>query len=145
MSTCLPYFRRIPAIKRFNAEGLQRVILVIAFFCGSAHANTITVNNGSSGSVAAACTLQDAVAAANTNAAVNACAAGTAGADTIVFAPGISGGIATLTTTSLSVSIHAITARYAGDSTYAAAISNTFGQTINAAPVVPVSAPALSA
>jgi hypothetical protein len=63
--------------------------LSIAFAGTAAYANTITVDNASSGSVAAACTLQDAVTAANTDAAVNGCAAGTAGADTIVFAPGI--------------------------------------------------------
>ncbi len=53
-----------------------------------ASAATITVNNAASGSVAGQCTLQDAVTAANNNAAVNGCAAGS-GADTIVFAPAI--------------------------------------------------------
>ncbi len=52
-------------------------------------AATITVDNASSGSVGGACTLQDAVTAANTNAAVNGCAAGSVGADSIVFAAGI--------------------------------------------------------
>ena len=61
--------------------------LLLAF--AQAQAATITVNDASSGSVAGKCTLQDAVAAANTNAAVNACTAGSAGADTIVFAPGV--------------------------------------------------------
>lgn|GEM_PF-2491094 len=69
--------------------GLRIGPLLIALVGAGAHANTITVDNASSGSVAAACTLQDAVAAANTDAAVNGCAAGAAGADTIVFAPGI--------------------------------------------------------
>lgn len=65
------------------------MVLLLALACGAAHANTITVDNGSSGSVVAACTLHDAVTAANTNTAVNGCAAGAAGLDTIVFAPGI--------------------------------------------------------
>ena len=52
-------------------------------------ANTITVDTTISGSVAGACTIQDAFIAANTTAAVNGCAAGSAGVDTIVFAPGV--------------------------------------------------------
>jgi predicted outer membrane repeat protein len=54
------------------------------------HAATITVNDASSGSVAGNCTIQDAVMAANTNAAVQGCGAGSAGLDTIAFAPSIS-------------------------------------------------------
>ena len=65
--------------------------LFVSFCAGGplAWANTITVDSGASGSVASACTLQDAVTAANTNVAVNGCTAGAAGADTIVFASGI--------------------------------------------------------
>lgn len=51
-----------------------------------AEAATITVDSDADGSVAQHCTLRDAVAAANTDAAVAACAAGS-GADTIQFAP----------------------------------------------------------
>lgn len=65
------------------------LLLSVCASCPTAQANTITVDNASSGSVVGACTIQDAVAAANTNAAVNGCAAGSAGSDTIVFAPGI--------------------------------------------------------
>jgi hypothetical protein len=89
MKTWLAYVRRALQPKWFGAEGLQRVLLLAAILGGPAHASTITVDNGSSGSVVGACTLQDAVAAANTNAAVNGCTAGTAGPDTIVFASGI--------------------------------------------------------
>ena len=52
-------------------------------------ANTITVDDASSGSVPGKCTVQDAFVAANTNATVNGCSAGSVGVDTIVFAPGI--------------------------------------------------------
>ncbi len=50
----------------------------------TAHAAAITVNNLADGSVAGACTLRDAIAAANTHAVAAGCAAG-AGADTINF------------------------------------------------------------
>jgi predicted outer membrane repeat protein len=49
-----------------------------------ASAGTITVNNLAGGSVGGQCTLRDAIAAANTDAVVNGCAAGS-GADTINF------------------------------------------------------------
>jgi hypothetical protein len=52
-------------------------------------ANTITVDSASTGSVPGKCTVQDAFVAANTNATVNGCSAGSVGVDTIVFAPGI--------------------------------------------------------
>jgi hypothetical protein len=52
-------------------------------------ANTITVDDASSGSVPGKCTIQDAFVAANTNATFNGCSAGSVGVDTIVFAPGI--------------------------------------------------------
>src|SRR5258708_14064109 len=65
------------------------MLFLAALSCGVAHATTITVDAGNSGSVVGACPLQDAVAAGNTNAAVNGWAAGAAGLDTIVFAPGI--------------------------------------------------------
>ena len=52
-------------------------------------ANTITIDDASSGSVPGKCTVQDAFVAANTNVTVNGCAAGSVGVDTIVFAPGI--------------------------------------------------------
>ena len=48
-------------------------------------AATITVNTNSAAPVAGQCALVDAIEAANFNNSVNGCAAGTAGADTIVF------------------------------------------------------------
>lgn len=65
-----------------------------ALASGFAQAATITVTTTADGSVPAECTLRDAIAAANTNAAVNACAAGDPGQDQIVFAPGVAGTIA---------------------------------------------------
>ncbi|HPV22532.1 MAG TPA: choice-of-anchor Q domain-containing protein [Casimicrobium sp.] len=50
-----------------------------------ASAATITVNTNSAAPVAGQCALVDAIEAANFNNSVNGCAAGTAGADTIVF------------------------------------------------------------
>ncbi len=58
-------------------------------------AATITVNNLSDGSVAGQCTLRDAIAAANSDAVVAGCTAGS-GADEIIFAPAIHGGTITL-------------------------------------------------
>ena len=52
-------------------------------FSGLGHGATIAVNDPSDDSVAGKCTLADAVAALNTAAAVNACAAGDGNADTI--------------------------------------------------------------
>ena len=76
--------------KRLDGKAATRWILLwLISICATSHANMITVDDGRSGSFAGACTLQDAVAAANTNAAVNGCAAGAAGLDTIVFAAGI--------------------------------------------------------
>jgi len=80
---------RVLSSKWPATRGAHGLFLLAALCAAAAHASTITVDNASSGSVAGACTLQDAVTAANTNAAKNACVAGTAGADTIVFAPGI--------------------------------------------------------
>jgi hypothetical protein len=59
-------------------------------------AATITVNNLSDGSMAGQCTLRDAIAAANSDAVVAGCSAGS-GADEIVFAPAIHGGTISLT------------------------------------------------
>jgi hypothetical protein len=52
-------------------------------------AATITVNTNSAAPVAGQCALVDAIEAANFNSAVNGCAAGTAGADTIVFSSSV--------------------------------------------------------
>lgn len=52
-------------------------------FCAGSEAATITVNDAGEGSVAGKCTLTDAVAALNTAAPKNACAAGDGNADTI--------------------------------------------------------------
>src|SRR5579883_2046151 len=74
-----------------GAAQTARLLFALALGMTSAvlHANTIVVDDASSGSVAGKCTIQDAVAAANTNAAVNGCTAGAPGADTIHFAAGI--------------------------------------------------------
>ena len=74
-----------------GAAQVMRLFFGLALWVSTSvsSANTIVVNDASSGSVAGKCTIQDAVAAANTNAAVNGCAAGAAGADTITFASGI--------------------------------------------------------
>lgn len=63
---------------------------------GSVQAATITVNSSLDGSVAGACTLRSAIAAANTNTAVDGCVAGS-GVDQLVFAPSLSGSTITLT------------------------------------------------
>jgi CSLREA domain-containing protein len=60
---------------------------------GSAHAAVITVTSTEDGSVAGQCTLRDAILAANDNAVHGDCAAGAAGHDDIVFAPGVAGTI----------------------------------------------------
>ena len=58
-----------------------------------ASAATITVTLLSDGAVVPGeCTLREAITAANTNVAVNGCAAGEAGADQIVFEPSLGGG-----------------------------------------------------
>ncbi len=90
-----------PFLLRFSSSNLHfrrgcanvhRLIFVIAALSANVplHANTISVDDASSGSVAGKCTIQDAVKAANTNAAVNGCTAGSVGLDTIQFAAGIS-------------------------------------------------------
>ena len=65
-----------------------------ALACAAAHAATITVTTTDDGSGPGECTLRDAIASANTNAATAACVAGEAGHDDIVFAPGVTGTIA---------------------------------------------------
>jgi len=67
----------------------------------------ITVDSAADGTLAAlagngTCDLREAIAAANTNAAVGQCVAGTAGADTITFAPNVTGTI-TLTAGELAL------------------------------------------
>ena len=88
MKIWLRYLRHAPSPK-WPMAGSQIFLLLVALSAATANASTIVVNDASSGSVVGKCTIQDAVAAANTNAAVNACTAGSAGLDTIVFAPGI--------------------------------------------------------
>ena len=62
-----------------------------------AFAATITVNtNADELNADGDCSLREAIEAANTNAAVDACTAGAAGADTIVFASTVAGGTITL-------------------------------------------------
>jgi hypothetical protein len=78
-----------------SAPGLRLLPLSAALalcFVSTVPAATITVNSNSAGSVSGACTLLDAVTSANTHAVApgSNCAAGSAnGANTIVFAPGI--------------------------------------------------------
>jgi CSLREA domain-containing protein len=62
-----------------------RGLIATLFLASSAQAATITVNTTADTATPGQCSLRDAVTAANTNAAVNGCAAGSAGADTIVF------------------------------------------------------------
>jgi len=68
--------------------------LAAALAVPAAGAATITVTTTADGSLPGECTLRDATIAANTNAAVAGCAAGEAGNDEIVFAPGVTGTIA---------------------------------------------------
>jgi hypothetical protein len=71
--------------RRFRLAAIALPLLLLAI-SGMARAATITVNTLDGGSDAAPlCTLEDAVEAANTQAVVNGCAAGS-GNDTIVFA-----------------------------------------------------------
>ncbi len=69
---------------------------------GTANAATITVNNLGGGSVAGQCTFSDAVQAANTNLAVQGCAAGS-GTDNIVFS--VAGTITLASTVTISESV----------------------------------------
>ena len=72
---------------RWTRPTIASATLVVALAAVGqlSQAATITVNTNSATSVAGQCALIDAVQAANTNAAVNGCVAGVAGADTIVF------------------------------------------------------------
>ncbi len=81
------------------------ISLALGLGAGVAHeanAATITVNNLGGGSVAGQCTFSDAVQAANTDAAVQGCAAG-AGADTILFS--VAGTITLASTVSIDESV----------------------------------------
>ncbi|MBO9663430.1 choice-of-anchor Q domain-containing protein [Dokdonella sp.] len=79
------------------------VALAVALLPAAAGAATITVTTSADGSVPDQCTLRDAIAAANTNAAVAGCASGDVGNDEIVFAPEVTGTIA-LTSGQLTIS-----------------------------------------
>ena len=84
----------VQSTERSRADRLQGTCRCIVAVMAAAIsplllANTITVDDASSGSVPGKCTVQDAFVAANTNVTVNGCAAGSVGVDTIVFAPGI--------------------------------------------------------
>ena len=97
----------VPSRLSAPSPAVRLLVALACMVCASAlQASTIVVNDASSGSVAGKCTIQDAVAAANTNAAVNACSAGAAGADTITFAPGIT----TVTLSSAMTSANALCA-----------------------------------
>ncbi len=77
---------------------LAAFVAVSLLAAGPAQAATITVNtNLDDANNTGNCTLREAITASNTNAAVDACASGAAGADTINFASGI--GTITLTAT----------------------------------------------
>lgn len=74
--------KAVPFVSRRLAAALAGVLVA------SADAATIVVDRAEDGSVGGHCTLRDAIAAANTDIAVAACAAGQ-GADTIEFADGV--------------------------------------------------------
>lgn len=76
---------------RFCRRRVQALALTAALAPAAATAATITVTTTADGSLPDQCTLRDATAAANTNAAVGGCAAGDPGHDDIVFAPGVGG------------------------------------------------------
>ena len=80
------------------------VALAIALGSASAQAATITVTSNADAALPADdgnCTLREAIAAANANAAVDTCTPGDAGLDTITFADGL--GTITLTTGQLEI------------------------------------------
>lgn len=70
------------------------LILAALLAPAAASAATISVTTTADGSLPDQCTLRDATIAANTNTVAGACAAGEAGHDEIVFAPGAEGTIA---------------------------------------------------
>ncbi|MEO5560207.1 MAG: choice-of-anchor Q domain-containing protein [Dokdonella sp.] len=80
------------ACTRTRHRALHRLPLAAALLCALApalgHGATITVTSASDAPVGGQCTIHDAIEAANTNAAVGGCAAGS-GADTIAFAAGV--------------------------------------------------------
>lgn len=78
---------------RLLAAGVAAALAAVVA-TGTAGAATITVTTTDDGSVPGACTLRDAIAAANSNTATAACVAGDVGHDDIVFAPGVTGTIA---------------------------------------------------
>jgi CSLREA domain-containing protein len=93
------------SLTRLLSCGLA-VLMVGAAFGGTARANTITVYSLIDPGAAGTCSLRDAITAANTKTAVNACAKGN-GTDTIVFNKGLSGTI-TLGST-LPAIVHTLT------------------------------------
>ncbi|MGH7985762.1 MAG: choice-of-anchor Q domain-containing protein, partial [Candidatus Binataceae bacterium] len=93
--------RRHPATLQVIMERGRRVTLIplaLGLLFGVlavgdvAYANTITINSLSDTGSAGVCVLRDAITAANSKAAVNACAAGS-GNDTVVFESGLTGTI----------------------------------------------------
>jgi CSLREA domain-containing protein len=82
----------------------QAIALAIALGAGGAQAANITVNSAADAVLPAndgTCTLREAIRAANTNTAVDACAPGTSGLDTIQFNAGL--GTITLTSGQLDI------------------------------------------
>jgi hypothetical protein len=84
--------------KRLSVGGGALLLLVV----GAAHAATIRVDSPSDGSLPGKCTLHDAIIAANTRTAQNACDAGT-GNDTIEFLSRVAGRTIILTATLPSI------------------------------------------
>jgi CSLREA domain-containing protein len=77
--------RRLPGLRIATSSATIAAVLVVLLAMESTvRAATITVDTLADGSVSGSCTLRDAITAANTNVAVNACAGGT-GVDTIMF------------------------------------------------------------
>lgn len=85
------------SIARFANRGAQAAALMTNFTVNSKADGTLAALAGN-----ATCDLREAIAAANTNAAVGQCPAGMAGMDTITFAPNVTGTI-TLTAGELMI------------------------------------------
>ncbi len=96
MNTRSRWQKRLDLIDRSHARNPLSVAIGSLLLAGGVQAATITVNSNLDGNVSGACTLRSAIEAANTNAPVDACVAGS-GADQIVFAPSLSGSTITLT------------------------------------------------
>ncbi|HET9048659.1 MAG TPA: choice-of-anchor Q domain-containing protein [Chiayiivirga sp.] len=89
--------------RRFASHHPLVAAVALALGLGSAHAATITVTSGGDAGSGSTCTLRQAIEAANTDAVVGSCAAGS-GDDVIQFAGGLANSTITLAGTELAVS-----------------------------------------